>query len=99
MDNDDSFDSMLQSTVIPNQVAQEVVPTLLPEKNGPTDEAFELAVSLKNGNEKLNYSEKELAFIKNCARLEKKYGKSMKTIEKSFSKLLTIMVLRTLRNY
>ena len=48
------------------------------------DEVFDLAVSLKNGDEKLQYSKKELAFIQNCARLEKKYGKSMDSIETRF---------------
>ena len=73
-DDEDLNDGILQATVIQTQVAKEVIPILSPEKNDPIDEAFELAVSLKNGDEKLNYSEKELAFIKNCARLEKNMG-------------------------
>ena len=92
-DDEDSNDGCLKATVIPTQIedivnAREVIPILSPEIKEPTDEVFELAVSLKNGDEELPYSTKELSFIKNCARLEKKYGKSMNAIEKRFFKTI-----------
>ena len=60
-DNDESNDGYLKATIIPTQVASivyslELVPILSPEIKETTYEVFYLAVSLKNGEEKLPYS-------------------------------------------